>query len=53
MTPWTRCPRAYAIVCTYEIVASIHSIVTIREPFDELSIHKGTGSTVSALMMSA
>lgn len=53
MTSGASCPRAYAIVCTYEIVASIHGIVTIRKSFNEFSIHKGASSTVPALVMGA
>lgn len=53
MTSGASCPRAYAIVCTYEIVASIHGIVTIRKAFNKFSIHKGASSTVPALVMGA
>lgn len=52
MTSWARCPRAYAIVCTYEIVASIHGIITICESSNELSIDSCVGSAVPAHVMS-
>lgn len=53
MASGARRPRAYAVVCTYEIVASIYSIVTVGESLDEFSIHKRAGATVSALVVGA
>jgi hypothetical protein len=53
MTSGARRPRTHAVVCTYEIVASIHSIVTVGKSLDEFSIHERAGSTVSALVVGA
>lgn len=53
MASGARRPCAYTIVCTYEIVASIYSIVTVGESLDEFPIHEGAGSTISALVVGA
>lgn len=51
MAPRARSPRSHTVVCAYEIIARVNSIVAVRLAPDQLAVDEG--ATIATSVMGA